>query len=91
MKTRIITFASFLILSVTVATAANFKTLRISDHLGRSMDVLIKTETVTESFDFDTRKIFEQATRKNQMETLDITPFIKPELEVEENLPVYKK
>ncbi len=91
MKTRMITFASLLILSVTVATAANFKTLKMSDHLGRSMDILIKVENIKESFDFDTRKIFKEETCKNSIETLDIRPFIKPEMEVEENLPVYKK
>lgn len=87
MKNRILTFAAITLMSINLASADNYRTLRVSDLLGRTMEIFVKVENVQESFEFDTREVFNEVKRNGETQMIDITPFIKPEKEVEENLP----
>lgn len=87
MKNRILTFAAITLMSINLASADNYRTLRISDLLGRTMEIFVKVENVQETFEFDTREVFNEVKRNGETQMIDITPFIKPEKEVEENLP----
>lgn len=89
MKTTFITFATLIILSISAASAENYTTLQISDHLGRTMEVFVKIENIQESFDFNTREIFNEVNSTCQKDVIDINPFVKPEMEVIEEHPVY--
>jgi hypothetical protein len=89
MKTTFITLATLFILSLSTATAENYTTFKISDHLGRTMEVFVKTEKIEENFAFNTREIFIELKSNCKTEMIDLTPFIKPETEVIEDHPVY--
>jgi hypothetical protein len=89
MKTTFITLASIFILSASVFSAENYTTLQISDHMGRTMEVFVKIEQIQDNYDFDTRAIFKKSKTVCSGELIDITPFVKPELEVKEDLPIY--
>ncbi len=89
MKTKLITLATLFILTLSSASAEKLSILKISDQMGRTISICIKNEQISETFEFDTKVVFNQIKRNHQTETLDITPFIKPEKEVEEDLPVY--
>jgi hypothetical protein len=88
MKTRIITLAASLLFSLTAVKAENFKTFRIYDRLGSAMEVIMKVENIQEEFDFDTKEVFEEVKNENSYVLQDITPFIKPEQEIAEELPI---
>ena len=87
MKNKVLTFAAITLMSITLASANNYRTLKISDRLGRTMEIFVKVENVQETFEFDTREVFNQVKRNGEKQMIDIKPFIKPEKEVEENLP----
>jgi hypothetical protein len=80
-----------LILTATAASADNYRKIKIADNLGRSLEILIKIETITETFHFNTVEIFAEIKKEKTQQMIDITPFIIPEKEVEEILPVYVK
>lgn len=86
MKNRILTFAAITLMSISLASADNHRTLKISDMLGRTMEIFVKAETIQETFEFDTREVFNQVKRNGQTQMIDITPLIKPEKEIEEDL-----
>jgi hypothetical protein len=67
----------------------NYTTFKISDHLGRTMEVFVKTENIEENFEFNTREIFNELKSNCKADMIDLTPFIKPEMEVIEDHPVY--
>jgi len=91
MKTRIITFAASLLISVSTVNAENFKTFKIYNRLGCALEVIMKVENIQEEYDFDTKEIFEEVKNENTFVLTDITPFIKPEKEVSEELPLVKE
>lgn len=91
MKTRIITLVSLFLLTVSIASANNYRTLKMSDRLGRTMEIMVKIENIQETFEFDTREVFEEVKGSHTRELIDIEPFMKPEAEVNENHPVYKQ
>jgi hypothetical protein len=80
-----------LILTASVASADNYRKIKIADHLGRSLEIVVKNENIQETFHFNTLEIFREIKKEKTKEMIDITPFIKPEKEVEENLPLYVK
>lgn len=91
MKTKLFTLAILFLLTLNFVSAENYRVLKISDNLGHTMNILSKVETIQDNFDFDTRVIFKEIKGQCNQQILDITPFIKPEAEVVEDLPVYKQ
>jgi hypothetical protein len=91
MKTRILTAAILLLLTVNFASANNFRSFKMSDRMGRTMEVLVKIETIQETFDFNTREVFEKVKSESTPQMIDITPMVKPERELQETHPAYKK
>ena len=86
MKNTILTLASILFINLNIM-ASETKTIRIVDHLGKIFNIEIKVELVeSETFQFDTKEVFNNNNVKND-DLIDIRPFIKPEKEVEEDLP----
>lgn len=66
--------------------ASESKTIRIIDNLGRYFNIEVKTEKdVVEKFEFNTKEIFNDIKKENDL--IDIRPFVKPEKEIEEELP----
>jgi hypothetical protein len=80
-----------LILTATVASADNYKKIKIADQLGRSFEILVKVENINETFHFNTREIFNEIKSEKKREMIDITPFVRPEAEVVEEMPAYVK
>ncbi|TVQ16470.1 MAG: hypothetical protein EA361_04120 [Bacteroidetes bacterium] len=91
MKTRILTFAALFLMTASIATADNFRSFKMSDRLGRTIEVLTKVENnIQETFEFNTREVFDEVKKSNNNQMIDITPFVKPEREVKESHPVNK-
>lgn len=90
MKTTILTFATLFFLTISAATADNHRTLKISDRLGRTMEILIKAETIFETNDINTCKVSNKAKQNNNNLLIDISSMIKPEQELKEELPIAK-
>ncbi len=90
MKTRIITFATLIILFVsTLSAAGNYRSIKIFNQYGCcSINILSKVEEIEETFDFSTEQVFHEVIAERNKFELDIVPFIKPEAEVEETLPI---
>jgi hypothetical protein len=91
MKTKILTFAALFLMTFSIASADNFRSFKMSDRFGRTMEVLVKVEQIQETFNFNTREVFNEVKKSQNPQLIDIAPFVKPEKEVCENHPVYKK
>lgn len=85
MKTIILTLATILFINLNTIASGNYKSIRMIDNLGRQFNIEIKIEYIEEVFNFDTKKVFEE--NKKTYELIDIRPFIKPEKEIDEELP----
>ncbi len=91
MKTRILTLAALFLMTANIVSADNFRTFKMSDRMGRTFEVFTKIESnIQETFEFDTREIFEEVKKQENNQMIDITPFIKPEREVKETHPAIK-
>ncbi len=91
MKTNILTFAVLFLMTISIASADNFRSFKMSDRYGRTMEVLVKVEQIQETFTFNTREVYNEVKSNKASQRIDITPFVKPEQEVSEIHPVYKK
>jgi hypothetical protein len=80
-----------LILTASVASADNYRKIKIADQLGRSIEILVKWENINETFHFSTLEVFNEIKSETKREMIDIKPFIIPEAEVEEDLPFVEK
>lgn len=89
MKTRILTIAAIFAMSIGTLAADNYRSFKMADRLGRTMEIFVKVENIQETFGFDTREVFCQIRSNENRQLIDITPFVKQEREVEEDLPVY--
>jgi len=87
MKTRIITFAALILFTTAVASAENYRTFSMPDLLGKTIQVFIKVEMDQNDFEFDSKQIFKEIQREGQSKMIDVRPFIKPEKEVDEEIP----
>jgi hypothetical protein len=89
MKTITLILAA-LILGSFSASADNFRKLKFTNSLGRTIEFFVKNEVEVEveTYEINTAEIFREI-KFSRKEMIDITPFIIPEKEVEENLPVY--
>ncbi len=91
MKTKIFTLAALILMTFSMAKADNFRSFKMIDRAGRAYEILVKTEEIIqERFEFNTSVIFERIKEENKPQMIDITPFVKPEQEIEECHPVYK-
>ncbi len=91
MKTRILTFAALFLMTASIVTADNFRSFKISDRMGRTFEVLTKVESnIQETFEFNTRDVFEEVKKNDSSQMIDIKPFVKQEREIKENHPEYK-
>ena len=85
MKNTILTLASILFINLNIM-ASEIRTMKIVDNLGRHFNIEIKIELIeNEKFEFDTKEVFNDIKKENGL--IDIRPFIKPEKEIEEDLP----
>lgn len=90
MKTKIIALATLLLVTISIATADNHRTLKISDRLGRTMEILVKAESIFENSDINTSEIFKEMKKSETNQLIDLSEMIKPEKELNETLPVAK-
>jgi len=92
MKTKILILAALFLATLSTTNADNYRSFKLIDFAGKTMEILVKTEEIIlENFEFDTSEVFRSIRKEKNPELIDITPFIKPEQEVEENHPVYKE
>ena len=89
MKTKILTIAAIFAMSIGTLAADNYRSFKMADRLGRTMEIFVKIENIQETFGFDTREVFNEIKNSEKQQMIDITPFVKQEREAEENLPVY--
>lgn len=87
MKKRICVIIVLMFISINLTFASGYRTLKMYDLFGRTVDVFVKIESIEEIFEFDTREMFNEIKGYSQERTIDITPFIKSEEEVEDDLP----
>lgn len=92
MKTKIFILAALFLTTISLTNAENYRSFILIDLAGNTMEIMVKTEEIIqETFEFNTSEVFRSIKEEKNPEFIDITPFVKPEQEVEENHPVYKE